>query len=124
MKITKNPAKLAFIYSVASVILGPLIFMLGYSFTRGGGDYCDAIYFLSDGSLDPRRITEFHNAQVFQVTGAGIMLGLGITILTYIFIAHYRKQTKINIWAILTVLLMMLGYIAVILMSGKSGQVC
>ena len=124
MKIIKNPAKLAFIYSVLSIILGPLIFMLGFMFTRGGGDYCDAVYYLPDGTLDPRRLAEFHNAQVFQVTSASIMLGLGLAIITCIFIARYRKQVKINVWAILTVLLMMLGYIAVILMSGKSGQNC
>ncbi len=124
MKITKNPAKLAFAYSAASVILGPLIFILGYSFTRGGGDYCDAVYYLPDGGLDPRRITEFHNAQVFQVTGASIMLALGLAIIIYSFVHSHKKEPKVNIWPILAVLFMMLGYVAVILLSGKSGQAC
>ena len=124
IRIFKNPSRLATSYTIASVFLGPLIYILGYGFTRGGGDYCDAVYYLPNGMLDPRRVTEFQNAQLFQVAGASLMLALGLAILVYSFVANRRKQSRINMWAILGVVLMMLGYIAVILLSGKSGQSC
>jgi len=124
MKTLKNPVNLALIYSVASIFLGPLIFILGYGFTRGGGDYCDGVYYLADGTIDPRRITEFNNAQIFQVSGASIMLALGLAIIIYSILSRLKKQSKLNVWAILGVIFMMLGYFLVILMSGKNGQSC
>ncbi len=124
MKLLKSPSKFTYIYSAASIFIGPLVYILGYGFTRGGGDYCDGIYYLPGGVIDPQRITEFQNAQVFQVTGASIMLALGFAIIIYSILHSRKKESKFNVWSILAVLFMMLGYVAVIVMSGKAGQAC
>jgi hypothetical protein len=98
--------------------------MLGFRFTRGGGDYCDAVYDLPNGGIDPRRAIEFHHEQLFQVTGASFMFAIGLALLAYIFLRAHKKQTKLNIWAVIAVLTMMFGYVVVILSSGSSGQNC
>ena len=98
--------------------------MYSVSFTRGGGDYCDGVYYLANGLIDARREAEFQNAQIFQVTGAGIMLALGFFIIFSLILHSRKKQNKLNIIAILGITLMMVGYTIVILMSGKGGQNC
>lgn len=123
MKI-KEPNHLSLVYILSSIFLGPAIFILGYSFTRGGGDYCDAVYILPNGSYDPKRINEFHNAQVFQVTGASIMILLGLSLLTYYLVYSRKHKTKISIWGPVGILVMLLGYTLVIIVSGSGGQNC
>ncbi|QQS18536.1 hypothetical protein IPL68_00250 [Candidatus Saccharibacteria bacterium] len=120
---SKKYSKLARIYTISSIFIGPFIILLGTGFTRGGGDYCDSVYYLSDGTIDPRRITEFNNAQIFQVSGASLMLVLGLGIIIYT-IFSIKKASKINIWPLLGVIIMMFGYILVILSSGKGTQSC
>lgn len=119
-----NPTRLTIIYSGTPIFIGPLVFLLGYSFTRGGGDYCDRVHYLPGGSLDPKQIIEFRNAQIFQITGAGVMLLLGLFIITYLFTSSRRRSSRLNTWTVLAVIFAMLGYVFVILSSGKSGQVC
>lgn len=120
----KEPNRLSLGYILSSIFLGPAILILGYGLTRGGGDYCDAVYSLPDGSFDPKRITEFHNAQVFQVTGASIMILLGLFLLAYSLVYSRKRKTKVNIWGFLGTLVMLLGYTLVIVMSGSGGQNC
>lgn len=123
MKI-KDLTHISLVYILSSVFLGPIIYILGYSFTRGGGDYCDGVYHLPGGLVDPKRVTEFHNAQVFQVTGAVIMLTLGLSLLLCSFMGVHKNKPKTNAWVLVGITIMMLGYVLVILMSGKSGQNC
>ena len=120
----KEPNYLSLGYILSSIFLGPAILILGYSFTRGGGDYCDAVYSLPDGSYDPKRITEFQNAQIFQVIGASIMILLGLFLLAYSLVYSRKHKTKVNIWGFLGILVMLLGYTLVIFMSGSGGQNC
>lgn len=124
MKLFKNPYKLSIIYSVSSVFLGPLIFLLGLGLTRGGGDYCDSVYRLPNGDWDPGRTTEFQNAQLFQVIGAGILLLIGASLLFYLIMDIRKNKTNANYWVVLSTLFMMAGYVVVIMMSGKGGQIC
>lgn len=126
MEKLNNPTKLAYIYSAASIIIGPLIMILGYDiFTRSGGDYCDAVYYLpGEGVSVIQRATEFHNAQIFQTVSASIMLAIGLTLIASLILNAYKKRARLDIWPILTVLLMIIGYSLVIMMSGSGGQSC
>lgn len=121
-KIVKSPILLASVYSVCSIFIGPLTFLLGALFTKGGLDYCDGTYYLNDGSIDPSRESEFRNAQIFQVVSAGTMIMLGIVILVALILANRKDKT--NLWMLVPVLFMILGYIFVILISGSGSQVC
>jgi len=118
VKLIRDPKKLARLYTLSSIFIGPFIIGFGnLVLTRGGGDYCDGAYSLPDGGMDPSRVTEFHNSQVFQVTCASIMLTLGLAILINLVVSARQKHSKINILSVLGVLFMMLGYVLVILMT-------
>lgn len=121
-----TPQRSAIVYAVASVVLGPAVLLLGYVllFTRGGGDFCDPIYRLSDGSFEPARDREFRNAQLFQVIGASVMLLVGIGILAALARHRARSSPIAAVVATAVTTVMMLGYVAVILNSGHAGQVC
>jgi len=125
MKVIKNPNKLAKIYTISSLFIGP--FILGFGnlvFTRGGGDYCDAAYSLSDGSMDPSRITEFQNAQVFQVLCSSLMIAIGLAIIVYMLVSARKDSSKLKLWTLLGVGLMMMGYALIILISSTYRQAC
>ncbi|MFI9538337.1 hypothetical protein ACIG56_34535 [Nocardia fusca] len=120
---------LAVVYTVASIFLGPAIFLGGYAvFTRGGGDYCDASYggVFSDAPSTGRalRDAEFRTAQVFQVAGAGIMLAVGLLLLMYLWVYRHRIGWPWRIVSSVGIITMMIGYGLVIAVSGGGGQVC
>ncbi|MFI6315395.1 hypothetical protein ACIBEK_35245 [Nocardia fusca] len=120
---------LAVVYTFASIFLGPAIFLGGYAFfTRGGGDYCDASYgsVFSDAPSAGKalRDAEFRTAQVFQVAGAGIMLAVGLLLLTYLWAYRHRIGRPWRIVSSVGIITMMIGYGLVIAVSGGGGQVC
>ncbi|MFD4353700.1 hypothetical protein ACFWPX_14165 [Nocardia sp. NPDC058518] len=120
---------LAVVYTVASIFLGPAIFLGGYAFTRGGGDYCDGSYgggVYSDAPSVGKalRDAEFRTAQVFQVAGAGIMLAVGLLLLTYLWAYRHRIDRPWRIVSSVGIITMMVGYGLVIAFSGGGGQVC
>ncbi|HEV2088798.1 MAG TPA: hypothetical protein VGR21_10845 [Cryptosporangiaceae bacterium] len=128
------PAIVAVAYSAASVLLGPLIFALGFDLTRGGGDYCDLVYRQGDG-WDPSREVEFRNAQVFHIAGAGFMLLVGLVILGVLAWNLLQKgadgrrriqtaMATLDVAAALCVVFIMGGYVVLILSSGGGGQFC
>ncbi|MFD4432722.1 hypothetical protein, partial [Nocardia sp. NPDC058497] len=85
----------------------------------GGGVYSDA----------PRagkalRDAEFRTAQVFQVAGAGIMLAVGLLLLTYLWAYRHRIGRPWRIVSSVGIITMMIGYGLVIALSGGGGQVC
>lgn len=115
-----RPFVLAWMYALASVVLGPFIFLGGYSFfTQGVGDYCDPVH--GDAAA---RDAEFRAAQMFQITGAAVMLALGILVLVRL----WSRRRDINRYLVavsgLAVVLMMGGFILVVLLSGPGGQSC
>ncbi len=124
MKQFYSPFKLAFIYSIASILSGPLIYAFGYIFTKGRGDYCDAAYMLPNGSFNDSRVIEFRHAQIFQVNGASLMIILGLLLITYLIVDSKMNHTKLRITAILSIVVMVFGYALVILMSGRGMQTC
>lgn len=116
-----TPTRSAVVYALVSVVLGPVLALLGFVlFTRGGGDFCDPVYALPDGSFDfVARDREFRQAQVFQVVGASMMLLVGAVILTAL--ARHRSVGPRS-WTLATAavtVVMMLGYVAVIRLSGE-----
>jgi len=125
VKLLKDPNRLARFYTLSSILIGPLILAIGnLAFTRGGGDYCDGAYSLPDGSMDPSRITEFHNAQIFQVICSSAMIAVGLAILIYMLISTRKDLSKLKLWTLLGVGLMMLGYVLVILISSTYKANC
>ncbi len=95
-----DSAALGLAYAVGSVVLGPAVFLLGCAlFTRGGGDLCDSIYRLADGSFAADRDREFRDAQLFQVIGASVMLLAGAAILATL--AHHRAKSSSRIVSVL-----------------------
>ncbi|MGH3787091.1 MAG: hypothetical protein ACRDRG_11190 [Pseudonocardiaceae bacterium] len=114
-----TPTRSAVVYAITSVILGPVLVLLGYGlFTQGGGDFCDAIYALPDGSFDSvTRDREFRQAHVFQVVGASMMLLIGAGILTTLARHRSAATRSWNLATATVTVVMMLGYVAVISQS-------
>ncbi|PSR68915.1 hypothetical protein C8258_06870 [Nocardia sp. MDA0666] len=115
-----RPFVLAWMYALASVALGPFIFLGGYLFfTDGVGDYCDEIH--GDAAA---RDAAFRAAQTFQVTGAAVMLALGLLVL----IRLWSRRRDINWYLValsgFAVMIMMGGSVLVVLLSGPGGQSC
>lgn len=128
-RASRWPVVLAAMYTVASIFLGPGIFLGGYAFTRGGGDYCDGAYgsgVYSDAPTAGKalRDAEFRTAQVFQVFGAGVMLAVGLLLLTYLWVYRHRIGQLWRAVSSIGILMMMLGYCLVIALSGGGGQSC
>ncbi|AHH15284.1 hypothetical protein NONO_c04710 [Nocardia nova SH22a] len=115
-----RPYVLAWIYVLASVLLGPVIFLGGYVFfTQGVGDYCDAIH----GSVADRDAA-FRSAQIFQVTGAGVMVAVGLVLLIRLWTHRARLPWYFSVVSGAAVEVMMAGFVLVILLSGPAGQSC
>lgn len=116
----KHPGVLAWIYVLASVVVGPAVYLGGYSlFTHGVGDYCDAVH----GGF-AQRDTEFRAAQNFQLTGAGIMLVLGCLVLGRLWSHRRRLRWYFLVPSACMVVVMMLGFLLLVRVSGPSGQSC
>ncbi len=115
-----RPFVLAWIYALASVILGPVIFLGGYIlFTQGAGDFCDGIH-----GGDAARDRAFLKAQVFQVTGAAVMLAAGLVLLIRLWTHLDRVRWYFSAVTGAVVIAMMAGYGLLILASGPGGQSC
>ncbi|OXR44449.1 hypothetical protein B7C42_03238 [Nocardia cerradoensis] len=115
-----RPFVLAWMYVLASVVLGPFIFLGGYSFfTQGVGDYCDAVH--GDAAA---RDAAFRAAQTFQITGAAVMLALGLLVLIRLWSRRDINQNLVVAASGLAVVPMMGGFVLIILLSGPGGQSC
>lgn len=115
-----RPFVLAWMYVLASVVLGPVIFLGGYIFfTHGVGDYCDAIH----GGIAARE-RAFRSAQIFQVTGAAVMLAIALALLIRLWTHRDRLRWYFSVASGAAVIVMMAGYGLVILASGPGGQTC
>ncbi|WP_063006849.1 hypothetical protein [Nocardia kruczakiae] len=116
-----RPFVLAWMYALASVVLGPFIFLGGYSFfTQGVGDYCDPVH--GDAAA---RDAAFRAAQTFQITGAAVMLALGVLVLFRLWSRrHDINRNLVVVASGLGVVPMMGGFVLVILLSGPAGQSC
>lgn len=115
-----RPFVLAWMYVLASVVLGPFIFLGGYSFfTHGVGDYCDEIH--GDAAA---RDAAFRAAQTFQITGAAVMLALGLLVLIRLWSRRYDINRYLVALSGLVVIFMMGGFVLVVLLSGPGGQSC
>lgn len=120
MKLLERPVLLAWIYIVGSVVGGPTIYLGGYVlFTRGVGDYCDAVY----GDVVSRD-AEFAAARSFQITGACAMLALGLLLLVGLWTRRHRIGRIRLVLSGCGILAMMCGFGFLIVVSGPSGQVC
>ncbi|MEU4344178.1 hypothetical protein AB0H00_23450 [Nocardia sp. NPDC023852] len=118
VKPLERPVVLALIYVVGSFILGPAIFLGGLLlFAHGVGDYCDAVH-----GPPASRDAEFRAAQIFQVTGAGIMLTVGLLLLAGLCAHRHRISRLRLISSSFGILAMMSGFGLVILLSGPGGQ--
>ncbi len=107
-------------YVLASVVLGPFIFLGGYSFfTQGVGDYCDPVH--GDAAA---RDAAFRAAQTFQITGAAVMLALGLLVLIRLWSRRDINQNLVVAASGLAVVPMMGGFVLIILLSGPGGQSC
>ncbi|NKY47539.1 hypothetical protein [Nocardia cerradoensis] len=115
-----RPFVLAWMYVLASVVLGPFIFLGGYSFfTQGVGDYCDPVH--GDAAA---RDAAFRAAQTFQITGAAVMLALGLLVLIRLWSRRDINQNLVVAASGLAVVPMMGGFVLIILLSGPGGQSC
>ncbi|MBF5000296.1 hypothetical protein IRT45_24425 [Nocardia sp. BSTN01] len=115
-----RPFVLAWMYALASVVLGPFIFLGGYSFfTHGVGDYCDPVH--GDAAA---RDAAFRAAQTFQITGAAVMLALGLLVLIRLWSRRDINQNLVVAASGLAVVPMMGGFVLIILLSGPGGQSC
>jgi hypothetical protein len=115
VKSLERPVLLALVYAFCSVLFGPAIYLGGYLiFTQGLMDYCDST----------ASAAEFDAAQGFQIAGAGTMLGGGCVLLIDLW-AHRRRISRIRfVLSSFGILVMMIGFVFLILVSGPSGQVC
>lgn len=132
-----RPVRWAVGYSIASLFIGPSVYILGYIlFTRGGNDFCDSSYHLPlgspgsertrySGTLDTVRYADSEHAALFQVIGAGMMLVLGAGVL-YLLARDAARPGRagIALSAALPVAMMTVGYVVLILISGAGGQTC
>jgi uncharacterized protein (TIGR03382 family) len=115
-----RPFVLAWMYALASVVLGPFIFLGGYwFFTHGVGDYCDEIH--GDAAA---RDAAFRAAQTFQITGAAVMLALGLLVLIRLWSRRHEINRYLVALSGLAVIFMMGGFVLVVLLSGPGGQSC
>jgi hypothetical protein len=114
-------------YIIGSVIIGPLISITSVGFTTGGGDYCDASYYLNDSSLAfARRDQEFGRAELYSRSLSSLFFFIGICILVSLVI-RFRKGTidrKELLTKIILVSVMLFGYALVFLISGPGNQRC
>lgn len=115
-----RPLVLAWIYAVASAVLGPAVFLGGYVFfTQGVGDYCDAVH-----GTAAARDSAFRAAQIFQVTGAVVMLAIGVALLVRLWKFRDRLRWYFTAAGVAAVIVMMAGFGFLILVSGPGGQSC
>jgi hypothetical protein len=121
-----SPSKILSIWTCMSVFVGPLIAATQYRFTRGGGDFCDGIYYLQDGSLDPSRIDEFARANIYADTLSTIMLTVGVVLLIRYWTMPIPSVSIIRrLLLTCTTLFMFVGYLLIItVFSGSGFQAC
>ncbi len=108
---------LSYIYSAASIFIGPALVFFSSSRHPSGWDCSDPSWG-QDGTafipLEAREVIYDKNAQ-FMVMGAYIMLAIGIGIASYIiYVAVVNKQFKSVILPLFLMTLMFLGYFAII----------
>jgi Ca2+/Na+ antiporter len=114
MKLFKEPIKLAYIYSAASVIIGPGLVIFSGSRHPSGWDCSDSSWDITNTPIAAREAIYEHNAR-FMVAGAYIALVLGMTLLIYLFYdaLKNKKISKVILPAII-MLFMMVGYFLII----------
>jgi hypothetical protein len=116
----KRAVKLAYIYSAASVIIGPALVIFSGSRHPSGWDCSDSSW---DGTNTPIAVREAiyeHNAQ-FMVIGAYIMIALGLFLLAYLLYgtARDKKLGKV-ISPAFWILFMLAGYGMIVLVASSS----
>ncbi len=115
----KRALKLAYIYTAASVIIGPTLVLISSSKHASGWDCGDSAWNGSNTTNAMREAIYDHNAR-FMVTGAYIMLAVGLSILGYlIYVAYTNKQLKKAIIPTLTMIFVFLGYLAIIAIAAS-----
>lgn len=106
---------IAYLYSIGSVVLGPLIGFVGLGMTSGGGDCTDAVYGYnnSDGGIISfeQRDIEFRNAGVWMSAGSSIMIAIG-AILLVLLLHNALKHKKVRDYFLpsILIMIMLLGY--------------
>ncbi|MEU4314513.1 hypothetical protein [Nocardia sp. NPDC024068] len=117
MKPLERPVHFALTYVVASVLLGPAIYLGGHViFTGGVMDYCDSAH---GGSARAK----FAAAQGFQVAGAVTMLAAGLLLLARLWTAERIGRLRVLASSV-GIVLMMCGFAFLIQISGPAGQSC
>ncbi|MEV5652699.1 hypothetical protein AB0L57_30995 [Nocardia sp. NPDC052254] len=97
-----------------------MIYLGGYTlFTHGVGDFCDGI-----NGGDAAREEVFRRAQIFQVTGAVVMLAAGLVLLIRLWTHRDRLRWYFTATSGAAIMLMMAAFGLLILASGPGGQSC
>lgn len=115
----KQALRLSYIYSAASVIIGPALVFYSSGKHPSGWDCSDSSWDGSNTTLAMREAIYDHNAG-FMIIGAYFMLAIGVGILGYlIYNASKHKQLRIAIAPALLMLFMFLGYLTIITIASS-----
>ncbi|MCC3331145.1 hypothetical protein [Nocardia abscessus] len=76
------------------------------------------------GAGEALRDAEFKAAQVFQISGTGVMLAVGVLLLAYLWTYRHRIGRTWRAVSSVGILVMMAGNCLVIALSGGGGQGC
>ncbi len=113
-------------YIISSVFIGPFIAFTTFGFTSSGGDYCDSVYWLPDGSFNPIRETEFARSMLYARTLSTIFIALGLA-LTFKLVLSFRSKSISApefVVKLLLTLFMIAGYCLIFLVLGYNNQSC
>jgi hypothetical protein len=120
----KRALRLSYIYSAASVFIGPALVFFSSSRRSSGWDCSDPAWDGTNTSLAAREVIYDHNAR-FMVIGAYVMLVIGTGILAYLLYTAYKnKQYKMVILPVFMMIFMFVGYLAIITIASASSPWC
>ncbi|WP_018160604.1 hypothetical protein [Smaragdicoccus niigatensis] len=124
----KRPFILTTVYTISSIVLGPLIFLTAVGFLSGGGDYCQP------GIPEQVKIAEYWRAEIILTVAPGLMIVVGAALLGWLWVSiaqhrhdrpGARKPTILGAVVTLLALVMMCGYLVLVAHADLSaGQSC
>lgn len=121
-RITKNPRTVSYLYSAASVFIGPALGILGSRHPSGWD--CDDGYWYTEGMVQfvPMKDREavYDHYALPMAIGAWLMLVLGVTILGWM-LYHSAKNKKLlaSILPAFLMIFMLLGYATILALAAS-----